>query len=459
MAELLDDELVRKYNVYADGYSDYPHKGDWSEDFGDEEYRGALLDTFTRDDSGSSLLYLHIPFCVKQCLFCICYKEITSDYSRAQDYLQNSLFREMDLLERFLDENSLDLDIREIFLGGGSPTYLKEREFDLLADRINEFCDVDNLSRFCIEIDPRHASPERLAHYTEKGINTISMGIQDFDPAVQKAINRVQPINLITRLLDSDARKKLSSINLDFLVGLPLQTPDSIQRTMGEAASLSPDRISFCFFNYAPDFREHMRKLEHNLPSFEERKKIFERGVETIMNAGYIRTGFEHFAKPNDVVADSLDKHKATYTSLGAITGNTSNVIPIGRSGHGEFGKRFLFQNFYEKKLYDDALSRGELPIYRGLKLSMDDSLRRNMMKRLRTYFSVDIGDIEKQTNSPFSEYFEEESKSLDEFEGDGLISRSNGTLTITERGIPFTEVILSAFDRHKKYPTRFNRI
>ena len=305
-----------------------------------------------------------------------------------------------------------------------------------MVELISLFIDIKNLNRFCIEVDPRTCSPDKLKYYHEKGVNNISIGIQDLDPQVQKAVNRVQPVELVERLMTSDTRENFKSINFDFLVGLPMQTESSIKRTMEKTVSLSPDRVSLCFFHYTTEFYPHMKMLEKTMPDFFERKRIFEKALEVLTDGGYIRTGFEHFAKPDDIVAKGLKEKKATYTSLGAIS-EATNVIATGRSGHSIISNNYLFQNYYEQELYANALSKNEFPIYRGMKLSNDDILRRDIIRKLRTYFIIKIPDIESRINTSFKDYFQKEIAILTEFAKDEL-------------------VILTDFDNYLKSP-RYN--
>src|SRR3989339_93495 len=455
MNDIAEDIILKKYDIYADDYSDYPHKSNWSKEFGDKEYRTALNETFSSKNQSPTLLYVHIPFCRTLCYYCICHKEITSDYNKILDHFNNYLSKELKILNQFLKENSLNPNFKEIFLGGGSPTLLEKSEFDRLIELISEFCNIKNLDRFCIEVDPRTCSPEKLEYYIQKGINNISIGIQDFDHKVQKAVNRVQPVELVKRLLTPDIRKVIKSINFDFLVGLPFQTESSIEKTMKQTVELNPDRISFCFFHYTTKFNSHMKLLEKDIPDFAQRKRIFITGVNYLLNNGYIRTGFEHFAKADDIVAKSIREKKATYTSLGAI-GKTTNVIAIGRSGHSILEDNYLIQNFYEQDLYATALSKNEFPIYRGKKLTKDDALRRYIIRQLKTYFAISIPYIENRINESFKNYFKNEIDLMNEFINDDLVHISAEEVAITEKGKLFTDLIASIFDNyltHEGYP------
>lgn len=434
-------ELFRKYDVYADDYTDYPHKSHWSKSFGDEGYRNALKQFFLRN-TDPTLLYVHIPFCMKPCYYCICHKRVVHSYEPVKEYLYKHLNKELLLLRDFFENNTMP-NFKEVYLGGGSPTLLREREFDNLCYLLSMFLSTSQkLDRFCVEIDPRTCDPDKLFYYSKVGVNNLSIGIQDIDPRVQKAVNRVQPLKLVERLMTPELRKHFFSINFDFLVGLPKQTEKSMTKTMEKALALSPDRVSFCFFHYTADaFHPHMKACEPWLPGFYERKKIFAAGLKVLEDKGYIRTGFEHFAKPDDIVADGVKNRKATYTSLGAIN-HATNVIAVGESGHSILGDEYLVQNFYEPELYNAALEEGEFPVYRGKFLTNDDVIRRRIIRELRTYFKTGTGPL-------FRAYFHEEIKTLKGFAEDGLVDWDDDLLWITEDGKFFTDLIISVFDKY----------
>lgn len=456
--ELFENKaLFKKYDVYADDYTDYPHKSHWSKSFGDEGYRDALKQFFLRN-TDPTLLYVHIPFCMKPCYYCICHKRIVHSYEPVKEYLYKHLAKELMLFHAFFETNNLRPNIREVFLGGGSPTLLQEREFDNLVYLIGLLCeDIKKLDRFCVEIDPRTCTPDKLFYYSRAGVNNLSIGIQDIDPLVQKAVNRVQPLKLVERLMTPELRKHFFSINFDFLVGLPKQTEKSMTKTMEKALALSPDRVSFCFFHYTADaFHPHMKACEPWLRSFYERKKIFAAGLKVLDDKGYIRTGFEHFAKPDDVVADGMRDRKATYTSLGAIN-HATNVIAVGESGHSILGDAYLVQNFYEPELYAGALDKGKFPVYRGKQLTIDDAWRRYIIRALRTYFMYDfrVGDdvIRPDENKFWRDYFKREIEMLHPFIDDGLVMLTDSKLLITEDGKYFTDLIISVFDKYLTTP------
>lgn len=442
-------ELFERYDIKCFDYTDYPHKSFWSESVGDSQYREALVETFSKPHDATTL-YVHIPFCVELCYFCICHKEITRNQEKIKNHVYGSLLPEFDLLEAHFKKTNIRPRVTEVYLGGGSPTILDYAEFDALLEKIKQFVPIESLDRFNVEVDPRDVDEEKLCFYKSRGVTVISMGIQDFDPKVQEAVNRVQPLELVQERLRV-ARELFTSINFDLLAGLPYQTEESMRKTVEQVIELAPDRISFDYFRYNEKFYPHMRILKkmNAFPDGVAKRKILAIAANGFTEAGYVRTGFEHFAKPDDRVAKALNQGTATYTSLGAITGSSLNVIATGRSGHGIIGDRYLFQNHYDQSLFKSAIDAGELPIYRGHKLSDDDIMRRKIIRKLRTYFFLDIKAIEHEYSLDFDQYFQQEKKILEYFVKDGLVVLNQHGLTVTETGLHFAELIASVFDAY----------
>src|SRR3990167_2161628 len=442
--------MFEKYDIECFDHTDYPHKSFWSEDMRDGQYRAALTETFSNTEHAATTLYVHIPFCVELCYFCICHKEITRNQEEIKRHVYGSLLPEFDLLHAHFREQNLRPRITEVFFGGGSPTILDYAEFDAVLESIWRFVAIENLDRFCVEVDPRDVDEEKLRFYKTRGVTTISMGIQDFDLKVQKAINRVQSLELVQERLRV-ARELFTSINFDLLAGLPYQTEESMRHTVAQVVRLAPDRISFDFFRYNEKFYPHMRILKklNAFPSGITKRKILAIAAEGFAEAGYIRTGFEHFAKPDDRIAKALSQGSATYTSLGAVAGSSPNVIATGRSGHGIIGDHYLFQNHYDQNHFQQAIDIGELPVFRGHHLSVDDVMRREIIRKLRTYFVLDIGDIAKRYATVVDCTFEHEDRLLAHFIQDGLVIIDNNKLVITETGLHFAELIASVFDAY----------
>jgi len=455
MLKHVDPNILKVTNAFM--YTEYPHKSFWSPNLGDEEYRSALLELFRNEHDIPILLYVHILYCTELCYFCTCHIErATKDYNPRLKYLQ-MLFREIDLLKTFLDQNSLKPNIREIHLGGGSPTDLKIAEFDKLINRLGLLVDIKGLDEFSIEIDPRHTTREMLRYYHRQGINRISMGVQDFDSEVQKAVNRVQPIELVENLMGQETADLFpNGVNFDIICGLPHQTNETIRRTMQECIRLSPDRICLNYLHLAPEFARHQNIMSDGhqgrpdrLPDFYERKELFVTALETLTAGGYVRTGYDHFAKRSDSVAKAMADGKMHWNALGVTSGRYDSIIGVGAHSYSTIGD-YYFQNYYDLGEYKRLLDKGQFPIFRGHKQSQDDLIRRDVIQTLRNFFSIDLRSIDVKYSITFEDYFQSELSGLEPFIADGLVEIRDRAIIITEKGHQFANTICYVFDRYK---------
>jgi len=453
---LKDINLLKKYDQYAFDYIEYPHKSFWDNNISQND----IIKQFEKVciEQTPIMLYIHIPFCEQLCTFCICNRQITSNYKIAEDYLNNSLFVEIDLMTKITKKFKKNFNIKEIYFGGGSPTFLKENEFKNLKNKLKQLMDFDKINQFSVEIDPRRVDENRLLFYANEGVNKISFGIQDFDINVQNKINRVQPSSLINDLLTENVRKRFKSINFDLLIGLPAQTTNSIRATINEVIRLRPDRIALAYLAYNPEHHSHQRHMMTGglLPDFYARKEIFVEALECLKKSSYVRTGFEHFAVPEDDVSKSLEKKRAYYNSFGTTTGDCTSILALGRSSYSTIGDDIYYQNFYEQKKYQNSLKEGQIPIYRGWILSKDDKLRRKIIKDLRTYFNLDIKNLNDEYQIVFDDYFKKEIKILNEFAADNLLKFDNNNIVLSDNGKHFSNLIGSVFDVYNKKP-RYN--
>lgn len=453
MTNLLSDiKLLKKYHTtLVHDYTEYPTKRNWDENYGEKEFKSNLIEWYKRNKDAKVVFYVHTPFCEQLCYFCLCSKEITKDYEKVKNYLYNYLFKEIDLLKKFLNENEIRLNFKEVYLGGGSPTYYKNEEFVALVNKITEIVDFSNIGDFTIEVDPRRVDEEKLIFYSENKVNRLSFGVQDFDLEVQKRINRIQPPSLFKNLLTEKVRNKFNAINFDLLIGLPGQTKNSISQTIDHVTSIKPTQIQTMYMHYKPTTRKYMINMlrEGPLPDFYDRKEVFLEASEKLYAAGYERAGFESFALPNDVLTKSINEKKANYGPLGTQKGEAINFFSVGSSAHGYLSNDYYVQNYYELNLYREALDQGILPIYRGLKLSDDDKVRQKIVKDLRTYFEIDFKEIEKEFNINFKEKFIVELQNLKNFEKDNLVEILEDKVVLTKLGQHFSPQVANVFDHY----------
>ena len=444
--------LLKKYhaNVVYD-YTEYPTKGNWKESFKSDSYKNALCDWYPKNKNKPVLFYVHTPFCEQLCNFCLCSKEITKDYSKVKNYLYDYLSKEMDMLEDHLSRNNINFNYKEIYLGGGSPTYYKKDEFKYLITRLRNLIDFKNLGDFTIEVDPRRVTEETLLFYHEMGVNRLSFGIQDFDLGVQEEINRIQPAELVDKLLTKKVRELFPVINFDLLIGLPKQTEKTIEQTIKDTVKLAPSQLQTMYVHYKPSVRKYMIKMVRNEPmlDFFDRKAVFQKASKQLMDAGYSRAGFESYALPGDPLAKSISDKKAVYNSLGTQKGEATNFVAVGSSAHGVLNDDYYWQNYYEPNLYREAIDNGLFPIYRGIKMSKDDAIRREVIRHIRTFFNVEFSFFEKKHNIKFNDYFEKEINNLKSFVNDELLEMNNDNIILTSLGEHFSPQVANVFDTY----------
>ena len=451
----LDANLLKKYHrdIFFN-YSEYPTKDNWNYNFKSQDYKKSLIDWLPNNPEKPIMLYVHTPFCEQLCYFCFCSKEITSDYTRAEDYLYNYLSKEIDLLFNFLAEKNIKLNVREMYFGGGSPTFYKEKDFNFLMEKLKRCFDFKKVNDFTVEIDPRRVDENKLLFYHEQGVNRLSFGVQDFDLEVQKRINRIQDAKLFDKLLTTKVRDKFKVINFDLLIGLPGQTVESINSTLDKVINIKPTQIQPMLLHYDPFKRKYMIKMlkDGPLPDFYDRQEMYQTVKNRLtIDGGYNQAGFESYALPNDPLIKAMKNEQALYNSLGTQTGDVTNFIALGSSGNGCLGDDYYFQNYYEQNSYKKSLDEGEFPIFRGIKLNDDDKVRRSIIQFLKTYYYINISNFEKKFKIDFSTYFEKEILLLKNFINDGLVILSDGEIKVTETGVHLIPQIINVFDKYNR--------
>lgn len=453
---VLNRKLIEKYvGRYAYMYAQYPNSSYWSTAFGPEEYKSALRALPGYKPAAPTLLYVHLPFCATVCHFCSCYRVPSGNYGKVQKCFSHIL-AELDLLADFLGSASLNPNFGQIHLGGGSPTYLKNAQFDQLVESVRRLVDFSRLEEFAIEIDPRHVDPERMMYYHSKGINRISFGVQDFDPDVQKAVNRIQPAELLEGLLVPSVRRYFPSVSFDILHGLPKQTCESFRRTMERVVRLAPDRIVLLTFNYSPQHHRNQRNIDpRDLPTELEKAEMFAEASQMLLDSGYLRVGLEHFVKPEDKLAKLWKSGDFNWNMSGYNRGDANKIAGIGPHSASRITDDYYFQNLISLQEYEAAISAARFPIYRGCKLTKDDKIRRDMTVGLRSRLALSFRDVERKHGIVFKEYFARELPRLREFEQEGIIELSNDGIKVTETGLPFVSFVCMEFDRY--HPGRPN--
>lgn len=444
-----DIDLIKRYDKSGPRYTSYPTAVQFHDGFGLEHYHQAR-NASNHPDAPMSL-YVHIPFCAHVCYYCACNKVITKRKEKAQPYLDR-LYREMALRSDGYDRNR---PVEQLHWGGGTPTFITHDQMTELMGQLREhFNLIDSDDRdYSIEIDPRELQPDTLAHLKSLGFNRVSLGVQDFDEKVQKAVNRVQPLEMTRATLEEARRLGFKSINIDLIYGLPFQSRESFANTLKTVLELDPDRLSV--FNYAhlPErFMPQRRINEADLPSGEEKLGMLEDSIRILTEAGYHYVGMDHFAKPEDSLAQAQMQGKLHRNFQGYTTHEDCDLVALGVSSISQIGDAY-FQNDADIEAYMSAIDDGRLPLKRGVILSEEDDLRRAVIKQLICQFELEFATIEKQFSVDFKTHFADALESLVPYEGDGLVEISEHRIQVTPKGGLLIRNICMAFDEYLTRP------
>lgn len=453
----LDLALVEKYQAIGPYYSSYPPLGEWREDFSAGEFETALGRFCSEPDPADPhtyAFYLHYPYCVRLCHFCICNLRVTQDKALKQKALR-LITREMDYFRKFFESHPNRPVCKEIHLGGGTPSFMDNEDFDRMIDGIESLVDVSTVEEFAMEIDPRTVTPESMKYYANRGINRISFGIQDFNPRVQEAVNRVQPVEHVRALLSPENRQIYKSVNFDILYGLPLQTRETFRETIEIVKEFMPERITLIRYAHVPHIKKHMKLLnEAEILPEKEKLLMFIETVESLLKAGYEHVGIDNFARPTDSLGKAF-RNKTVWRNFSGFTpGRVKNMIGVGPSATSIFSGIYS-QNVYDISAYYQTVEGSRFPpIERGYRLRPDDEIRREVILRIACDNFLNFSLIEEKFGLEFRKYFKDEMNSLDEFVSDGLIEVTDRKLTVTPLGRFFVRHVCKAFDGFLKNKT-----
>jgi len=445
-----DPKLLERFGETGPYYTSYPTHGDWSDSLDHTAYEESLKAFFLKNGDAPIHIYVHIPFCAKLCFYCICNIIVSNNRERIQ-YFVDYLLREIDLLRNLFTEIQIKPNIKEIHLGGGTPSHLENDQLEQVVNKLGEIADLKGLHEFAMEIDPRTTNRDNLKFYSTLGINRISFGVQDFDRDVQEAINRVQPVEMVEDLLSPDVRACFDGFNFDLLYGLPRQTRKTFANTVDLVKKLAPERITLIKYAHAPDLRKHMGLIDaKTMPPVDELPLMFNDSVQSLTADGYVWAGIGDFAKPSDDLAEAI-KEKRTWRDLGGFTtGKTHDMIGIGPTAGGAIGS-FYYQNAYDINKYYEAIDEGRFPIHSGFKMESDDVLRREVIFKIICDSSLDYKQIESKFGISFEKYFAHEIASLDKFKQDGILefnAPTNRGFSLTPTGRFFGRHVARVFDR-----------
>jgi len=442
---LFDQALIAKYDQSGPRYTSYPTAVEFHEGFQAADYRAACGRS---NASGRPLsLYFHIPFCDTLCFYCACNKIATKDRGQAQPYLDR-LYRELDLQGALFDRSRR---VEQLHWGGGTPTFISRDQMRELMDQTRRHFTLaeDDSGEFSIEIDPREADQDTVKLLRSLGFNRMSLGVQDFNPQVQRAVNRIQSEQETLTVLEAARSAGFRSISIDLIYGLPFQTVDSFLATLDRIIAVGPDRLSV--FNYAhlPErFMPQRRINAADLPAPQVKLDILRTSIERLTDAGYLFIGMDHFARPDDELAQAQRDGTLYRNFQGYSTHADCDLIGLGVTSIGMVDNCYS-QNQKTMETYQQALDRGQLPVLRGISLTRDDEIRRDLITRLICHFRLDYGTLERTWGIDFAEYFAAELPRLDGLAADGLLSADAKGIQVLPKGRLLIRNICLLFDRH----------
>jgi oxygen-independent coproporphyrinogen-3 oxidase len=442
---VFDPQVIRRFDVNGPRYTSYPTADRFVEAFGSDAYRN-WLGRRTVGGSGRPLsLYVHIPFCNTICYYCACNKIITKDHGRSAKYIKY-LGKEIAMQTAALDGNR---EVIQLHWGGGTPTFLSHDEMRRLMDMINSHFKLLPGGEYSIEVDPRKVDRDTVKLLAELGFNRMSVGVQDFEPAVQQAVNRIQTLDETKLVIDSAREFGFKGISVDLIYGLPKQNVISFNHTLDEVLKLGPDRLSIYNYAHLPGLAKPQRRInESELPSPDAKLQILQLAIRRLTDAGYVFIGMDHFAKPDDELAVAQRQGRLHRNFQGYSTHAEADLLAFGVSAIGKVGPTYC-QNYRTLDEYYDALDDNRLPVMRGLELTADDLLRRSIIQALMCHFELSIESIEIAHLIDFKSYFSEELAALREMERAGLLSIDSQWITVEPKGRMLVRVIAMAFDRY----------
>ena len=446
---IFDPELIRRYDKSGPRYTSYPTAVQFHADFSDDEYRARAARTNEESPRRPLSLYFHIPFCDTVCFYCACNKIVTKNRRRAAPYLER-LHRETALQGAIFDRSRV---VNQLHWGGGTPTFISHDEMRGLMKATREHFTLrdDDQGEYGIEVDPREIHPGTLKLLRELGFNRLSMGVQDFDPKVQKAVNRIQGEGETLAVLDEARKLGFRSINMDLIYGLPHQSVASFSRTLDKILAADPDRLSV--FNYAhlPDIFKPQRRINaQDLPSPQEKLDILQETIDRLTKAGYVYIGMDHFARPDDELAVAQRSGTLHRNFQGYSTHADCDLVALGITAISQVGDCYS-QNMRTLEDYYARLDGGRLPVMRGIRLDADDLLRRAVIMRLICHFVLDVAALEREFDIDFADYFAWELNELGEMQRDGLLEMDDASIRVRPAGKLLIRNICMVFDKYLK--------
>ena len=442
---IFDPQVIRRFDVNGPRYTSYPTADRFVEAFGADDYVRWLGQRTVGGIGRPLSLYVHIPFCNTICYYCACNKIITKDHGRSAKYIKY-LGKEIAMQEAALDGSR---DVVQLHFGGGTPTFLSHDEMRRLMDIIRKHFRLLPGGEYSIEVDPRKVDRETVKMLSELGFNRMSVGVQDFSPEVQVAVNRVQSLDETKLVIDSAREFGFKGISVDLIYGLPHQTVMGFNRTLERVLAMDPDRLSIYNYAHMPTlFKPPRRIADDDLPAPDTKLQILALAIKKLTDAGYVFIGMDHFAKPDDEMAIAQRQGRLHRNFQGYSTYADCDMLSFGISSISKVGPTYN-QNVKTLDEYYDRLDAQILPVFRGIELNADDILRRSIIQALMCHFELSIESIESAHLIDFHEYFADELQDMKEMEQAGLLKIDREWITVLPPGRMLVRVITMVFDRY----------
>lgn len=447
IAPVFDADLLRRYDRPGPRYTSYPTAPQFHDGFGEAELREAAAASNGDPIPRPLSLYVHVPFCTSPCFYCGCNRVITRDRARAERYLTH-LYREIDLTSRLFDR---DREVIQLHFGGGTPNFLSPAQLGEAVQVLRRhfrFSDARERD-ISIELDPRAVTAGEIAALAAVGFDRASLGVQDFDPDVQAAVNRVQPVDETREVIEACRASGFRSVNVDLIYGLPRQTREGFARTLDTVVAMRPDRLAVYSYAHLPALFRAQRRIDPaELPDADTKLALLGLAIDMLTAAGYQHIGMDHFALPDDELALAQARGGLHRNFMGYTTHADSDLVGLGVSAISHIGDSYS-QNPRDIDTWQAALDEGRLPVFRGMRLDEDDQLRADLIGQVMCHGAVPVAALERRYGIDFPRYFATALARLAPLAADGLVRIERDRIRVTARGRMFLRNIAMCFDRY----------
>jgi len=440
-------ELIKSYDIAGPRYTSYPTAVQFMEGFDAGVYKRFTATSNSELIPKPISLYVHLPFCKSLCYYCGCMKKVTRHRDQADRYLE-LLDREIELQGKLFDH---DREVIQLHFGGGTPTFHSDEQLHHLMSSLGEHFSLsgDDSREFSIEVDPRTMGKDRLAQLAGMGFNRISLGVQDIDPVVQKAVNRIQDPETTLAMVEDSRQLGFNSVSIDLIYGLPLQTAESFSKTIDTVVSAKPDRLAVYNYAHLPHIFRAQRMIDSkDIPSPETKLQLMELTIDKLNAAGYVYIGMDHFALPGDELTIAQREGGLQRNFQGYSTRRECDLVGLGVSAIGKVGDCYA-QNIKDIPTWQSVVAEGLLPIWRGVSLNTEDRLRRSIIESIMCHGEVNFHEFESNYSIDFHDHFSLELGNLEQLEKDGLIEMGDDEFRATPEGRLLLRAVAMIFDEY----------